>query len=167
MILLKREKYKINNYYIDVIKDKMAAETCKTNLSPQLIFIQSFTGITLKTFVGNWTKNGFWISKFRMQLMQLRPDIIAKFKFADNSENSILSVRYSIGFSSLFIGLIWITIFALPFIIAFGLIGYLISLAVMVGGYILLSIIELKNLREKIIEKIMSNVTYKSIKTHE
>jgi len=166
MILIKREKYKIDNYYIDVIKDKMATETCKTNLSPQLMFKQSFTGITLKTFVGNWTKNGFWISKFRMQLMQLRPDIIAKFKFADNSENSLLSIRYSIGFSSLFIGLIWITMFALPFS-AFGLVGYLIGLVVMIGGYVLLSVIELENLREKIIEKIMSNVARKSIETNE
>jgi hypothetical protein len=166
MIPIKREKYKIDNYYIEVIKDKMAAETCKTNLSPQLMFKQSFTGITLKTFVGNWTKNGFWISRFRMQLMQLRPDIIAKFKFADNSENSVLSIRYSIGFSSLFIGLIWITMFALPFS-AFGLVGYLIGLAVMIGGYVIFSIIELENLREKIIEKIMSHVARKSIETNE
>jgi hypothetical protein len=166
MIPIKREIYKIDNYYIDVIKDKMATETCKTNLSPQLMFKQSFTGITLKTFVGNWTKSGFWISKFRMQLMQLRPDIIAKFKFADNSENSMLSIRYSIGFSSLFIGLLWITMFALPFS-AFGLVGYLIGLVVMIGGYVLLSVIELENLREKITEKIMSNVARKSIETNE
>ena len=166
MILIKRENYRIDNYYIDVIKDKMAAETCKTNLSPQLMFKQSFTGITLKTFVGNWTKNGFWISKFRMQLMQLRPDIIAKFKFVDKSENSMLSIRYSIGFSSLFIGLMWITMFALPFS-AFGLTGYLIGLAVMIGSYAVLSIIELENLQETIMDKIMSNVAHKSIETNE
>lgn len=166
MILIKRKKYRIDNYYIDVIKEKMATETCKTNLSPQLMFKQSFTGITLKTFVGNWTKNGFWISKFRMQLIQLRPDIIAKFEFADNSENSVLSIRYSIGFSSLFIGLMWITMFALPFS-AFGLVGFLIGLVVMIGGYVLLSVIELENLQEKIIEKILSNVARKSIETNE
>ncbi|QQS51049.1 MAG: hypothetical protein IPM71_16525 [Bacteroidota bacterium] len=164
MIKIKLEKYKIHNYYIDVIKDKMAAETCKTNLSPQLMFKQSFTGITLKTFVGNWTKNGFWISKFRMQLMQLRPDIIAKFRFIDISEYSELSIRYSIGFSSLFIGLMWITMFALPFL-AFGLVGYLIGLAVTIGGYVLLSIIELGNLQEKILEKVLSNVARESIET--
>ena len=148
MIKVKQEKYEIDKYYIDVIKDKMAAETCKTNLNPQLRFKQSFTGITLKTFVGNWTKNGFWISKFRMQLMQLRPDIIAKFRFSDNSEFSLLSIRYSIGFSSVFIGLMWITMFALPFL-AFGLIGYLIGLFVMIGGYVLLSVIEIENLQKK------------------
>ncbi len=162
MILIKQEKYKIDKDYIDVIKDKIAAETCKTNLSPQLMFKQSFTGITLKTFVGNWTKNGFWISRFRMQLIQLRPDIIAKFIFANNPKNSVLSIRYSIGFSSLFIGLMWITMFALPFL-AFGLVGYLIGLAVMIGGYVLLSVIELENLQEKILEKITSNVARKSI----
>lgn len=162
MIRLKREKYKIDNFYIDVIKDKMAAETCKTNLSPQLMFKQSFTGITLKTFVGNWTKSGFWISKFRMQLMQLRPDIIAKFRFSDNLEYSVLSIRYSIGFSSLFIGLMWIIMFALPFL-AFGLIEYLIGSAVMIGGYALLTIIELENLQEKIIEKVLSNIVRESI----
>ncbi len=126
MIQIKREKYKIDNYYIDLIKDKMAEETCKTNLSPQLIFRQSFTGVTLKTFVGNWTNNGFLISKFRMQLMQFRPDIIAKFKFLDKSDNSEVSIRYSIGFSSLFMGSIWIIMFAAPFA-AFGLIGFLIG----------------------------------------
>lgn len=166
MILIKREKYKIDNHYIDVIEDKMAAETCKTNLSPQLMFKQSFTGITLKTFVGNWTKNGFWISKFRRQLMQLRPDIIAKFEFSGSSENSILSIRYSIGFSSLLVGLMWVILFALPFSV-FGLVGYLIVLVLMIGGYVLLSKIELQNLRKKIIEKIMSNVARKSIETNE
>lgn len=166
MILIKQKKYRIDNYYIDVIKEKMATETCKTNLSPQLMFKQSFTGITLKTFVGNWTKNGFWISKFRMQLIQLRPDIIAKFEFADNSENSVLSIQYSIGFSSLFIGLMWITMFALPFS-AFGLVGFLIGLVVLIGGYVLLSVIELENLQETIIEKILSNVARKSIETNE
>ncbi len=166
MIQIKREKYKIDNYYIDVIKDKMAKETCKTNLSPQLMFKQSFTGITLKTFVGNWIKNGFWISKFRMQLLQLRPDVIAKFNFLDNPQNCILSIRYSIGFSSLFIGLIWIIMFSLPFS-SFGFIGYMIGLTMMIGGYVLLSIIELNKLKEKIKEKILSNIAHKSVKTNE
>ena len=166
MILLKQEKYKIDYHCADVIKDKMAEETCKTNLSPQLIFRQSFAGVTLKTFVGNWTKKGFWISKFRMQLVQLRPDIIAKFEFLEKSDSSEVSIRYSIGFSSLFTGAIWIGMFAIPFS-AFGLVGYFIGLALMIGGYILLSMMELEKLRTKITEKIMSNVAGKSIETYE
>jgi hypothetical protein len=144
----------------------MSGETCKTNLSPQLIFRQSYTGITSKTFVGNWTKNGFWITKFRMQLMQLRPDIIAKFRFNKTSENSEVSIRYSIGFSSLFIGLILITTFALPFA-AFGLVGYFIGFVVMIGGYIIISKIELENIVMKINEKILICVDRESIETNE
>ena len=154
MIRIKQEKYRIDRYKIDAIKDRMAEETCKTNVSPQLMFRQSFSGVTLKTFVGNWTKNGFWVSKFRLQLIQLRPDIIAKFNFSDRTDNSIVSIRYSIGFSSLFIGSFWIAAFPLLFVV-FGLIGYLIGLVLMLGLYILLTIVELNNLREKILDRIL------------
>lgn len=160
MIPIKQEEYIIHNYNIDVIKDKVIKETCKTNMSPQLMFKQGFTGITNKTFVGNWTKKGFWISKFRMQLIQFRPDIIAKFRFSDHSENTLLSIRYSIGFSSIFLGLFWINLFALPFS-AFGSIGHYIGLTLMLALYIFALIIEQDNLKEEIVEKVLSKVNYK------
>jgi hypothetical protein len=157
MICLKRQKYRIDSYYIDVIKERMVTETCKTNLNSQLIFRQSYTGYTFKAFVGNWSESGFWISKYRLQLIQLRPDIIAKFRFKDLSENSIVSIRYSIGFSSVFIGLIWIFLFSAPFV-AFGLIVYLIGLALMIVFYSVLSVIELNSIKEKIVEKLFHNI---------
>jgi hypothetical protein len=157
MIRIKRQKYRIDCHYINVIKERMASETCKTNLNSQLIFRQSYTGYTSKTFVGNWTKKGFWISKYRLQLMQLRPDIIAKFEFVDLSDNSSVSIRYSIGFSSISIGLIWIFMFSTPFA-TFGLIGYLIGLVLMIGLYSLLSIIELNNIGKKILEILFNNI---------
>ncbi len=166
MIQIKREEYRIRNDYIDVIKNRMVQETSKTNVNPQFMFKQSFTGITLKSFIGNWDKKGFWVSKFRMQLLEIRPDIIAKFKFSDDSEESILSIRYSIGFSNLLIGLVWIVLFSLPFSV-FGIVGYMLGILAMIGVYIVLSINELDNIKKKIIEKIMSNVARKLLDTNE
>lgn len=59
MIKIGYQKFEIDNCLVDFVKEKMESSTCKTNLTPQLIFKQSFTGITDKTFVGNWTKKGF------------------------------------------------------------------------------------------------------------
>ena len=157
MIQIGSEKYIIDSRYVDVIKDRMAKETCKTNLNPQLMFRQSFTGITSKTFVGNWLKHGFWISKYRVQLIQFRPDIIARFTFAGDSANSIVSVRYSIGFSSLFVGLILIATFTFPFL-ALGRTMYAIVVIISIIFYILFSAIAFENMKEKVVEKLLNNI---------
>jgi len=141
MITIAKKEFRTDKKGILLIQEKIEANTCKTNLSPQLMFRQSYTGRTGKIFVGNWTSNGFWISKFRLQLFQLRPDIITQFYIAHETRYEKVTVRSSIGFSSLFIGLIWIFLFSTPFAV-FGLIGFLAGVVLMVSFYLFLTIIE-------------------------
>ena len=162
MIKIGYQKFEIDNCLVDFVKEKMESSTCKTNLSPQLIFKQSFTGITDKTFVGNWTKNGFWLSKYRYQLLQVRPDIIARFNFASNQNNTQIEIKYSIGFSSI----LTIIILAFPFIAAFslwGIIGFIISLILLSLIYYILSASEYDSIKESIKEKILSGFEIKQI----
>ncbi len=162
MIKIGYQKFEIDNCLVDFIKEKMESSTCKTNLTPQLIFKQSFTGITDKTFVGNWTKKGFWLSKYRYQLFQARPDIIARFNFISNQNNTQIEIKYSIGFSSILI----IMILALPILAAFslwGIIGFIVGLILMSLIYYILSASEYDSIKESIKEKILSRFEIKQI----
>ncbi len=77
MIPIGKEFFQLHQGDSEIIEKNISLHTCKTNVSPQLMFNQSYTGETSKIFVGNWKKDGFWISKFRRQLLDFRPDIIA------------------------------------------------------------------------------------------
>ncbi|MCK3685278.1 hypothetical protein [Maribellus sp. YY47] len=154
MIKLKSQKYELDLHAAQQIKDKVTEETCKTNVNPQLIFKQSYTGYTLKTFVGNWTPNGFWLSKYRKQLFQLRPDVIAKFRFEQEADKIHLSVRYSIGFSSVFTGLVIIFLFSTAFL-SLGATAYLVVLVAMTALYVLLAFVELGRLEQAVKDKIL------------
>ncbi len=157
MIKFYKLRFKINKSDEQVVKDRMISNTCKTNISPQLIFRQSYTGITNKSFIGNWTKDGFWISKFRLQLIQLRPDIIARFHLISDQSFTQIRTDYSIGFSSLFIGFLWIFLFSLLFILI-GIIGYIIGTLILIIFYILLVNLEFENLRLEIRAKIFKEI---------
>jgi hypothetical protein len=135
----------------------MSANTCKTNLSPQLIFRQSYSGYTQKTFVGNWTKKGFWITKFRLQLIDFRPDIIANFKILNLNENRQIEIRYSIGFSSLFFALFWI-FFASTIFIPLGNTGYIIGFLFLTMLHSILTRIELDRLKNSIKDKLFAGI---------
>jgi len=154
MIKLKTKKYQLNSETVRLIKEKVSEETCKTNLNPQLIFKQSFTGYTTKTFVGNWTQNGFWLSKFRLQLFQLRPDIIARFQFKQETNKVNLSIRYSIGFSSVVLAVVIIFILS-PAFLVLGALAYFIGVSAMIGLYIKLAFDELDRLEKAITEKLL------------
>lgn len=154
MIKIDYQEININNELVGIIKDKMSENTCKTNISPQLMFKQSYTGITNKIFVGNWTKNGFWISKFKNQLIDLRPDIIARFSFCNDHNLEKVKIRYSMGFSSLFYGLFGMLIFS-SFFMALGEIGFIFGIIIFWGLYYLLAIIELNRMKRKIKEKLL------------
>ncbi len=155
MIKIARQTIEIDSCLTDFLQEKMTDCTCRTNLNSQLNFRQSYTGITDKTFVGNWTKNGFWISKFRKQLFQFRPDIIASFKIVPRNNITKIRIRYSIGFSSLFFAGMWILLASTIFI-PFGTFGYIIGLFILTGLYSALSKVELDRIRDTINEKILT-----------
>lgn len=141
MITIGKKEFRTDKNGILLIQEKIEANTCRTNVSPQLMFTQCYTGRTEKIFVGNWTSNGFWISKFRLQLFELRPDIITQFYIESETHYEKVIMKSSIGFSSLFIGLIWIILFSLPFAV-FGLIGFLVGFALLILFYSYLTSIE-------------------------
>ena len=116
MIKIHYHELTIDSNEEGIIKDRMSELTCKTNLSPQLMFRQSYTGIANKHFVGNWTKNGFWISKFRLQVLEVRPDIIVRFKFVPAHSSTRLAIRYSLGLSSLLQALFLLSFAAVMFV---------------------------------------------------
>ena len=160
MITIDKKEFRTDKKGILLIQEKIEANTCKTNVSPQLMFGQSYTGRTGKIFVGNWTSNGFWISKFRLQLFQLRPDIITQFYIESEPRYEKVTMKSSIGFSSLFIGLIWIVLFSIPFA-AFGLIGFLVGVALMILFYSYLTSIEY----DRMIKAIQNNIVVGIYKT--
>ena len=118
------------------------------------MFTQSFTGETSKVFVGNWENNGFWISKFRRQMLNLRPDIIARFTYYNNKKEK-LTVNFSIGFSSLISALLGGFIFMLVIIQLFN--GYILeSWIAWLGIYIFISLYALGRMKRTISEKILN-----------
>ena len=156
MIKIGQEKISLKKGSFEIIKENFAENTCKTNLSPGLMFKQSYTGITDKAFVGNWRKYGFWISKFRMQLIDLRPDIIAKFYYQKGTSERIL-IRYSIGFSS-FISWFFLGILFSMYMFIYGQEYYILAWTFWIILYIGLSIYSLKRMKKAIKEKIFYNV---------
>lgn len=139
------------------INEKVTQHTCKTNINPQLMFRQSYYGITGKLFVGNWTDQGFWISRFKMQLNQFRPDIICRFDIENRSSTVKVTIRSSIGFSSLFTGMIVIILISAPFISS-GSKGFLIIVTIMTILYVCLASIEYNKTLKTIKDHIVSGI---------
>lgn len=139
------------------INEKVAQHTCKTNLNPQLMFRQSYNGITGKLFVGNWTDQGFWISRFKLQLNQFRPDIICHFNVENRPYTIKVTIRSSIGFSSLFTGMIVIILFSAPFISS-GPSGFLIAVVIMTILYVCLATIEYNKMLKAIKDHIVNGI---------
>lgn len=135
------------------IHEKVAMHTCKTHLNPQLMFRQSFHGVTDKRFVGNWSDNGFWLSRFKMQLYQFRPDIISHFDIKNEPSLVKVTIRSSLGFSSLFTGLFLIVLFSVPFISS-GSAGFLTAVVIMTILYICLASMEY----DKMLKAIKNNI---------
>lgn len=160
MITLGNKEFRTDETGISLIRERVTKNTCKTNLNPQLLFVQSYTGRTNKLFVGNWTADGFWISKFRMQMMQFRPDIITSFLIQEEASRKKVTMRSSIGFSSLFTGMIISMCFSLPFM-AFGLTGYLIVIALWIALYAYLASMEydriMKAIKDHILQELNTN----------
>jgi uncharacterized membrane protein (DUF485 family) len=142
------------------INEKVARHTCKTNLNPQLMFTQSYNGITGKLFVGHWSDQGFWISRFKKQLYQFRPDIICRFNLENRPHTVKVTIRSSIGFSSLFTGMIVIILFSAPFVSS-GSTGFLIAVVIMTTLYVCLASVEynktLKAIKDHIVNGIKRN----------
>lgn len=153
MITISKKEFRTDKKGILLIQEKIEANTCKTNVSPQLMFRQSYTGMTGKIFVGNWTSNGFWIAKFRLHLIHLRPFIITQFYIESETRYEKVTMKSSIGFSSLFKGLIWIILFAAPFA-TIGLIGFLVAVALMILFYSYWTSIEY----DRMIKAIKNNI---------
>lgn len=160
MIRISYQEIEIDESLEKLLKDRMAESTCKTNLNSQLLFRQSYTGRTSKAFVGNWTKNGFWISRFRIQMFQFRPDLIANFRFYSGPALSRISIRYSIGLSSILSALFVIFAFSLP-LFSLGKGGYITGLIFLSGIYIVLTVFELDSLKKAINKNILSGLEAK------
>jgi hypothetical protein len=157
MIRILHQEMNIENSFEVIIKDRMSECTCKTNLSPQLMFRQSYTGITNKSFIGNWTKDGFWISKFRIQMLEIRPDVIVRFRFLSAISSTKLKIRYSIGISSI-LQFIFLMLLAAIIIVQLGkdlLIPGLIAFAFF---YLIVAGIELNGTQKKINDKILNGI---------
>jgi len=151
MIEIGKDIIALNKISFYLVKENFTNNTCKTNLNPQFMFRQSYNGITSKKFVGNYNKNGFWISKFKLQVIELRPDIIAKFSLLNNDK---LIIKYSIGFSSIIMAIIIGIIFSLiPFIYLD--INFILTYLIWIIIYMLISKFSLNKLRKLIREKII------------
>ena len=163
MIQLLQKKIFLQNNYEQDIKEKMSELTCRTNISPQLMFRQSYTGITEKFFVGNWTKKGFWISKFRLQLLEIRPDIIVRFNFSQKKNNTLLSIRYSLGLSSI-IQMFLILLLGLILFVQIDRIIVPYGMITLVFIYFFIIRYELKRTKRIINDKILLDIIKKSDK---
>lgn len=158
MIPIAKNEFWTNREGLVKIKKRIAENTCKTNLNPELMFRQSYTGLTKKLFVGNWTTNGFWISKFRMQLAQIRPDIIMRFRITQDRDIVKVSLKSSVGFSSIFTYFL-LALIAFTFIANTGLIGFTALLTVFSFAYILLTRMEYRRMLENVKKTIVGGIT--------
>lgn len=153
MIPLRNIEFITDSEGLAQMKEKITLHTCKTNIDPQMMFKQSYTGVTKKLFVGNWTDQGFWISRFKMQIYQFRPDIICRFNIENRASTVKVNIRSSIGFSSLFTGMIVIILFSTPFVSS-GKSGFVIAVVIMTILYICLASVEY----DKTLKAIKKNV---------
>lgn len=157
MLLIGKIEFITDNEGIAHINEKVARHTCKTNLNPQLMFRQSYNGITGKLFVGNWSDQGFWISRFKRQLNQFRPDIICRFNVENRPQTVKVTIRSSIGFSSLFTGIIVIILFSVPFISS-GSRGFLIAVVIITTLYVCLASMEYNKTLKAIKDHIVNGI---------
>ncbi len=158
MIRINKKVFWTDEDGISIITERIKENTCKTNINPELMFRQSYTGITGKLFVGNWTSYGFWISKYRHQFIQFRPDIITRFYFIESLHEKKIEMKSSIGFSSILFFLIIILVFSSSVASEFGDAGFFSLLIIFSLLYILLTKIEYENMLENIKSNILNNI---------
>lgn len=154
MIEIRKEEYKLFLADRQKIKDRLIKHTCKTNLNPHLLFRNKFTEDTSKIFIGNWTDDGFWVTRFRRQIINFRADIVAKGVVEERSNDLLLHFKYSLGFSSIIGGLISILVVGL-FLNSLGL-GLLWSALIPAPLYILLSYFEVSKMKSVIYDYLIN-----------
>jgi hypothetical protein len=117
-----------------------------------MIFRPAYNGSTRKAFVGNWTKNGFWISKLQWQTILFHPNVIARFIYHKGAPDR-LEIRYSTGFSGLISALFAGYLFTLYFM-HFGQVYYFLSWIAWIVIYTGYAMYSLKRMKKAIQEKI-------------
>ncbi len=130
------------------IKERLVKHTCKTNLSPHLLFTNQYNDNTSRTFIGNVTDDGFWITRYRKQFMNYRADVVAKGTFKEYGSKLELSFNYSLGFSSI-VGGAFIIIIIAAIMISNGL-NFFLSFAIPIIIYGLLTRLEVSKAKEAI-----------------
>lgn len=143
----------------EVIKQRLTEHTCKTNLNPQFMIKQSYTGFTNKTFVGNWTEYGFWISKYKLQMWQFRPDIIARFYLKKRASSLQVKIKYSLGFSSIFWGSILILIFSAILSSALMKNNLFSAISIFSAIYVIATIIQYRIMKKAVNDKILKGIS--------
>lgn len=158
MIRIATNEFWTDKENILVINERVKENTCKTNINPELMFRQSYNGMTTKLFVGNWTSDGFWISKYRNQFIQLRPDIITRFYIKEDNEGIHVVMKSSIGFSSIFTFLILLLIFSSSSASEFGINAIYSVASIFILLYILLSKIEYDRMLTSIKKTVFNDI---------
>lgn len=154
MLKIGQIEYEVNEEKVKDIESNIAKYTCKTNLSPHLLFKSPYTEGTSKIFIGNWLKDGFWITRYRKQFVNFRADIIATGNFVNTLTMNKLVFRFSIGFSGIIGGFFIILLIALilasivPIYLAFGL---------PIIVYILMTSLEMKKAKNTIEKFLLSD----------
>lgn len=130
------------------VEDRLIKHTCKTNLSPHLLFRNIYTDNTSKVFIGNWTDNGFWITRYRKQFINFRADVVAKGTFKEANKKLQLNFNYSLGFSSV-VGGLFIILFITLMLTSFGL-NFFVAILFPVTLYVIFSKREMKKAKDAI-----------------
>ena len=167
MIILKQKIYTISDKEKLILEEVILENTLERGLHPQLIFYQTYmNSASGKLFIGNISKNGFWISKYRTQLFQLRPDILIFFKYNELANNKVkLRITYRLGFSSIVQCLFYSIYFGISLIGGFLLLidvgklnAILVSLSLFFLFYSLITSISLSSAEDLVEEHFLNKV---------
>ncbi len=140
-------EYEINPEKIKEIETNISKYTCKTNVSPHLLFRSPYTEDTSRVFIGNWMKDGFWITRYRKQFINFRADIIAKGNFINTQRRDKLVFKFSLGFSSI-LGGFFIILFLAYFLIS--LVPIYLAFSLPIIAYVFMTNLEIRKAKSAI-----------------
>ena len=150
MITIGKQHYESRKEVFSEIKDRLVETTAKSNLNPNLLFRLPYFESSTKKFIGNWTNDGFWITKCKKGFLHFNSSVVAKAKLVDHGVHGFIDVKYSLSLSTIFEGFIIICLFTT--LLTAILFPVYISAFIIICLYVLLLFAE-KNSFRKFIER--------------
>jgi len=140
-------EYELREISQEIVEANLAKFTEKTNVNPNFLFASHQYEDETKKFIGNWLKDGFWITRYRKEFINFKADVIAKGSFKNHPNMNKLVFNFSIGLASILGGTFVMLLIALALV---RFVPNYVAILTPICFYAFMTILEFKKVKRRI-----------------